>query len=195
MSVAINLLPDLRQAKLQDQSRRRLITVVAVTVWAVSAGVVLLMFLFSQGQKVIINDLTKKISTKEQTLSSMSGLIDALTADQHLLSATNLFGRRVYFTKFFAAYTVSNPSQVKLDSLTIDAGNVLTIGGTAPSYSSVSKLAVAMQKQNVSFGTGASATNQPYFTNVKISTASQETGGSTSFTITANVASEVTNGN
>jgi Tfp pilus assembly protein PilN len=195
MSVAINLLPDIRQTKLQDQSRRRLITVVAVSIWAVSAAVVLLLFLFSQGQKVVINDLTKKIASKEQTLKTMPGLIDALTAEQHLLSVTNLFGQRVYFTKFFAAYSESNPSQVTLDSLSIDASNVLTVGGTAPSYASVAKLTEAMQKQHVSFGNGASASNQPYFANVKIATASQESGGNTSFTITANVASEVTSGN
>ena len=194
MSVAINLLPDTRQAKLRERSRRRLITVVAVSVWAVSVAVVLVLFLASQGQKVIINDLTSKISSKEQTLQSTPGLIDALSAQQHLLAVPLLFGQRVYFTKFFAAYVASNPSQITLNSLNVDSGNVLSVSGTAPSYQAVSKLAEAMTAQHVTLGAGASASSQPYFTNVTISSASQQSGGSTSFTLRANLASEVING-
>jgi len=193
MSVAINLLPETRQARLQDRRRRQLVTVVAVTVWAVSATVVLVLWLFNQGQRVAVNNLTKQIASNEQKVESTSGLIEALTAQQHLATYPEILGQRVYLTKFLAAYTEANPSSTTLNNLSVDSGGQLTASGTANSYATVAKLVSALQRQHVTFGAGSLVSNQPYFTEVTVSSISQS-GSGVSFALSANVSSEVTNG-
>ncbi len=186
MNVMINLLPDIRQTKQEEYRRRQMVTGVAVTIWAVCGGLLLLLGLYTASQKLIINNDTNQIRNKEAQLQDTTGLVDALTAQQHLSSLPMLFGNRVYLSKFFQAFVAANPQNVSLNSLTLDLNNALTINGTASSYALVSKLANALIADNVTIGAGAAKGNSPYFTNVAISSASK-VNALVAFTITANV--------
>jgi len=194
MSIVINLLPDLRQKRLLEQRQRRLATVIAIMVSSISAGLLLLLFIFSVGQKVIIDNLSKDITSKEQAISSTKDVINALTAQQNLAILPSVWRQRVYLTKFFDAYVQVNPTDVTLNSLSISSGNVLQVTGRAGSYKSVSKLAEAMMQENVTFGKNAKTTNLPYFNNVNIQSVNSSDNGS-SFNITASLSSETVSGN
>ncbi|HEX3082143.1 MAG TPA: PilN domain-containing protein [Candidatus Saccharimonadia bacterium] len=193
MSTLINLLPDLRQAKLKDRRRRQLVTGLGVVVWAVCGGVVVLLWLYSAGQKVIISNYTKSIADKEQSLEQVTGLVDALTANQHLASLPALYDKRVFLTKFFQAYQEADPITIALSSLQVDPAGLLTVLGTAPSYAEVAKLDRTLEASNIKVGTGAAAANSPYFMDVNITSVSKEKDG-VSFTITANLQPGVTAG-
>ncbi len=194
MSVLINLLPDTRQAQQQDIRRRQMITGIAVGVWAVCGGLLLLLGLYTASQKLVINNITGEINQKKQQLESTDKLLDALTAQQHLAALPGLYNQRAYLTKFFTAYTQANPSEVQLSSLALDASGSLTVNGTGLSYAAIAKLAKALEAVNITIGSGASATNQPYFTSVAIQSANRS-NNRISFTLTATLSSEVTRGN
>ena len=188
MSIIINLLPDLRQAKLRERRRRQLVSGISVLVWAVCIGVVALLSVILAGQEVAKNVLTSNIKDKESKLQNISGLTDALTAQQHLDSLKGLYGKRVYMTKFFDAYQQADPANDVLNSLQLDESNLLTISGVAKSYADVAKLDRALEASNVRVGLDAKSGNEPYFTDVTITNVSEDNQG-VSYTMTATVAS------
>ena len=196
MSVLINLLPDLRQAKLRDKRRRQLASGVAVVIWSVCGGVILLMSIYWAGQKAVISGYSKSIIDKVDQLKKVPNITEALTAQEHLAALPGLYGKRVYLSKFFSAYTAANPADLELSSLTIDETNTLKVSGSAPNYASVAKLARALDQSNLTVGPGALVNNQPYFTSVAISEATRESTGRVNFTINLAVGKGVvTNGN
>jgi len=193
MNVLINLLPDTRQVKQKNSRRRQLLTGVAVALWAVCGGILVVLMLYAASQKLLINNLTSQINDKQAQLKGIEGLTDALTAQQHLASLPGLYSQRAYFTKFFDAYTQANPSDVTLTSMTIDATNTLSVNGNAKSYNAAAKLAKALEAENITVGKNASQGNQPYFTNVAISSATRS-NNQISFTLTATLDAGVTSG-
>jgi len=194
MSVLINLLPDTRQTKLRDRRRRQLFTGIAVSVWAVCGAALVLMGLYETSQKLLISSATNKINANKTKLEATPGLLDALTAQQHLSSLPGLYSQRTYLTKFFDAYTEANPSGVVLTSLTVDGSNVLTVNGTAQSYESVAKLARALEAEHVTLGKDASTGNQPYFSNITLQSVSKS-NNQVNFTLTTTLDPGVTHGN
>jgi len=196
MSLVINLLPDLRQAKLRDKRRRQLASGVAVVVWSICGGLIVLLSVYWAGQKAVIAGYSKSITEKVSQLKQIPDITDALTAQEHLAALTSLYSQRVYISKFFSIYTAANPAEVALNTLTLDATNALKISGTSVSYASVAKLARALEQSNLTVGPDALVTNQPYFTNVAISGVSADSTGRISFTLDLAVGSgAVTNGN
>lgn len=193
MSILINLLPDVRQAKLRERHRRQLATGVSITVWAICGGMVVLLTLYVAGQKVVISSLSSSITSMENQLQGVPNLTSALTAEEHVASLPTLYNQRVYLSKFFQAYTAASPTDVTVGSLTIDSQNNLTINGTADTYAAVAKLARALEDSNVTLGTGAAASNTPYFTNVTISSVGNGTGG-VGFSMSAVMGSGVISG-
>lgn len=195
MSILINLLPDVHQAKAEEHKRKQLATGIAILVWIICAVVVVLLALYSAGQKVIIRNTTKSIASDKQQLQSIPGLLDALTAEYRLESLPGLYGQRVYMTKFFQAYSEADPTTITIGSLAVDTQGVLTVSGAGANYAAVAKLARAMAASNVTVGNGAALANSPYFTNVTIgSLSSTSTTKGVNFTLTATMAPEVTNG-
>jgi Tfp pilus assembly protein PilN len=195
MNILINLLPDTRQIKLKERRRRQLMTGIALVVWAVCGGALVLLGLYTASQKILISNNTKQIADKETRLKDTTGLIDALTAQQHLTSLTGLYSQRVYLTKFLQVYSESNPAEVSLTSMSVDASNALTVNGTATTYLAVAKLARALEAQNVTLGQNAGPDNQPYFSDVSIQSVSRS-NNSVSFTLNTVVSTGVTtNGN
>ena len=196
MSVLINLLPDLRQAKLRDKRRRQLASGVAVVTWSVCGGAIVLLSIYWGGQKAFIAAKSSSITDKIQQLRDVPGITDALTAQEHIAALPGLYGKRVYISKFLSAYSASNPTEIALSSLTLDATNSLKVTGTANSYAAVAKLARALEQSNITVGPNAQTTNEPYFTNVEITGASADSTGNINFTLDVVVGSgAVTNGN
>lgn len=193
MSAMINLLPDIRQAKLREKRRRQVMSGVAIATWVVCGVIVLALSLATAAEKVLISASTKSAKNKIEQLQNVPGIIEALTAQEHLAALPGLYSQRVYMTKFFKALSESDPSDMTLSSLSIDGLNQLTVTGAARSYSSVAKLARALNLSNVSVGTGAAPTNSPYFTNVNITEVTKGSTQGVSFTIQATMQPGVTN--
>lgn len=183
----INLLPDTRQVKQRAQQRRQLVGTVATGI-CVASGVTLLLLFLSVGSATLIKDkLTDEIATKKQSLEAVPGIIDALTAQQHLDSLPDLYTKRVYVTKFFAAYIAANPTDVALNSLTVNADNSMLATGIGSSYASVSKLARALEAEKDTDGIKK-------FTTVEIQSVGRQTDN-VSFTLNLVMAPGVTSGN
>jgi Tfp pilus assembly protein PilN len=194
MSILINLLPDIRQAKLRERRRRQLVSGISILVWSICGGLVLLLGIFSTGQKVIIRNLDNSIESKKNELKAMTDLPAALTAADHLKSLPELYDKRVYFTNFFKAYEAASPTDVTLQSLSVDASNVVAAKGVARSYAAVAKLARAVEGYNVTVGPDAKSSNTPYFSDVSLQNVSQDTTG-VAFTLNATAQSGVFSGN
>jgi Tfp pilus assembly protein PilN len=191
VSVLVNLLPDFRQAKLKERRRRQLVTGVAVVTWAVCGGIILLLTIYVTGQKVAIGVFTNSIKDKTTRLQNINGLTDALTAQQHLAVLPSLYEKRVYMTKFFEAYSAANPADVTLSSMNIDAGNAMIVTGTGKSFAAVAKLDRALEASNVKVGKDASASNEPYFSGVSITSLDNGAKG-VNFTVHATLGIGVT---
>jgi hypothetical protein len=194
MNVLVNLLPDTRQVKQRDARRRQLATGIAIALWVICGGLVVLLFLYNTSQRLIVGSLTSSIAGKEKQLQGTTGLTDALTAQQHLASLPTLYGQRTYFTNFLNAYAEANPTDITLSSLAVDASNALVVNGQGKSYAAVAKLAKALEAEHVTVGQNASQGNQPYFTNVSIQTVAR-TNNQVGFTINATLSGGVTSGN
>ncbi len=192
MTLLINLLPDLRQAKLKDRRRRQLATGVAISVWVVCGSIIALLSVYAAGQKVIIAATTKSVQNNEASLQSVTGLVEALTANQHLAALPGLYSKRVYISKFFTALMESDPVAITISSLQVDSAGVMTVLGTGPTYADVAKIARALEASNVKVGSGAAETNDPYFTDVNISSVDNSDKTGVSFTISATLAPGVT---
>ncbi len=192
MNVLINLLPDIRQAKQREKTRRQLFTGVALLIWGVCAVIVVVLVLSTASQKLIINDLTTKIAAKTAQLQGTPNLLSALNTQQHLASLPGLYSQRTYFTRLLDAYSQLSPTDVQINSLSVSGSNQLvTVSGTAKSYQSVTKLVRSFEGYNVTVGKTKNATNQPYFTNVQITSISSGTG-LIQFTVSATAAAAVT---
>lgn len=193
MGIVINLLPDLRQAKLREQRRRQFAVGIAISVWVVCVASILLMFLYSAGQKLSITIHDKNIAATTDKLNQVTGLTDALTAQQHLNSLGTLYSNRVLFTQFFDAYQASSPADIALDTLKVDADNLLVVDGTAKSFAAIAKLQRALEQSHVTVGPSAAASNSPYFSAVNIKSAVNTNGKGIVFNINAKVSPEVLN--
>jgi hypothetical protein len=183
VSVLVNLLPDVRQAKLREHRRRQLVSGVSILVWIVSGSVVALLTLYTVGQKAVIYTTTNDIQKNETNLKNISQLPAALTASAQAAALPSLYSQRTFMSKFFAVYEQASPTDITLNAMTTDNQNNLTISGSGPSYAEIAKLARALAASNVNVGTGAATGNTPYFNTVNITSVS-ETGNQVDFTIT-----------
>jgi Tfp pilus assembly protein PilN len=191
MSVMLNLLPDVRQAKLRERRRRQLASGIAVLVWIICGTVIVLLTVIVTGQKVAVGVLTGQIASKTKQLQAVDGLPDALTAQQHLAALPGLYGQRVYMSKFFDAYQQADPTTITIGSMTIDSTNALVVTGTAKTFADVAKLDRAMEASNVKVGRDSAAGNSAYFTAVEIKSVGNGSTGVT-FTINATLSTDVT---
>jgi Tfp pilus assembly protein PilN len=194
MSMMINLLPDLRQAKLKERQRRQLATGVSIAIWVICGAVIGLMLVYAGGQKVIIASRNRNIADKETKLRAVDGLVDALSANQRLQSLPGLYDKRVYISKFFNAYAAATPTTVTIDALAIDSTNTLSVHGVAASYADVAKLSRSLAAYNVTVGPNANANNIPYFTGVTIKSVSMQAKAGIDFSINATLGSGATSG-
>lgn len=193
MSVLINLLPDLRQAKAKAARRRNLATGVSVFIWAACAVVLVLLTLSVASESIVVKANKGTIDDQQNQLRNMDGLVDAITASQHLDSLTTLYGQRTYLSHFFHALEQVSPTNLSISSLTLDDSNNLVVSGSASDMATVAKLSRAMEAENLTIGDQPSTSNQPYFTDVAIQNV-DGSSGTISFTLNATLASVVTQG-
>lgn len=195
MSTLINLLPDLRQAKLRDLRRRQLAIGLGFSVTVLCGATVGILVLYMLAQKAVMSVRSNEITSEMNKLKSVDGLVEAMTANEHLASLPSLYEKRVLLSKFFKAYSEANPVGIILDTLSVDLSlegqKILKVSGNGPSYAEIAKLARALEASNVVVGEGASVKNEPYFSNVAIAGVTKTDNGVASFSLSAIVSSAV----
>lgn len=195
MAVRVNLLPDLRQAKLRARHHRQLAAGLATLVCAASIGVVVMLFAYVQVQGLRIHQLQGSINEKQATFLATPELEKMLTTQAHLAALPQLYDQRVLMTRFFNILGTISPRDLALQSLSIDETNTLKITGQARSYALATKLAKALEASNVTIGQDAKPDNQPHFLNVALAdVTSDTTNGKVNFSLSAGLSPEATHG-
>lgn len=192
MSVAINLLPDIRQAKLREQRRRRMALSVGTIICTACIGGLVVLLLATQAQKLRINQLTGQIKRDQAEINKTENLSEMLTTQQNLASLPALYNQRRFLTKLFTVLQGISPKELGLTSLDMEDINTMKIGGRAQSYATVTKLVRALEASNVTVGENSSENNRAHFSNITISNVGAEGDGKVTFTLTAKLSEGVT---
>lgn len=193
MSTKINLLPDVRQAKIQDKSRRRLAVAVMAGSVMVLIGALLLGFLTEQAQRLTINSLTNSIKDKKTQINNTPDIKTMLSLQARLAALPKLYSDRVLMTKLNKVLSGLEPSDTAFTDLSIDNNHQLTFNATGKTYLTAARIAKALEASNVSVGDGAAATNEPYFSDVQLSAVTSDSG-TTTYSVTATVNQGATSG-
>ena len=192
MSTKINLLPDVRQAKMQDQQRRHLaISLVVGSVVGVAA-ILIVAFVVVQGQHLRINQLTSSISSKKQQVASYPDIKTILSLQAKSDALPGLYSQRTTMTKLLSILSSLEPQDVDFTAVSV-TGPTLSITAEGKSYLAAARIANALKAANVTVGTGAQAGNKPFFTSVNLSAVTLSTD-KTGYTITANIDPGATSG-
>lgn len=186
MSTKINLLPDVRLAKLREKTRRHwAISSMFISV-IVSAGILIVAFVVLQAQVLTAHNLKNNITSKKQQVASYPNVTTILSAQARLTALPGLYQQRVKTTKLLGILSSIEPTDVDFTAMSVDSAGSLNLSAEGKSYSAAARIARALEQANVSVGSGANANNQPYFTNVQLSAVSLNSG-KTAYTITATV--------
>lgn len=195
--IRINLIPDLRQAKLRDQHRRQLTVSIGVLVAGVVIGVLIILEVVVQAQNLQISSYNNQISSRQSQLENIKGLPAALTAQQALNALPSLYQQRVYYTNLFGVLSSLAPSGLtinNIDETGLAAVQGIQITGTATSYTQVALFAQALMVGNTAtekVSDGASP-----FSSVTIDSITSGQNGQVSYELTVNINPEVlSNGN
>lgn len=196
MTAKFNLAPEVYQTSQRNKRRRRSVTSIAIVVNVVAVGIVVLALVIIGGQKIAIAVLDGQIKTGQDKVKTYADLPDAVTAQQHLLSLGNLATQQVYFSRFFTVLQNVAPSGLAVNKATVGSANTLELTGTAPDYNTITKFAKALAAYNVTVGTNASPTQQPYFTNVSLGQVAKDNNNVVTFKLDTQMSNQVTtNGN
>jgi Tfp pilus assembly protein PilN len=194
MTAKVNLAPEIYQASQRNKQRRRLATSVGIIVNAVAVGLIVLALVVIGGQKIAIAVLQGQINSRQDQVKTYADLPAAVTAQQHLTSLGQLASKKVYFSRFFSVLQGIAPQGIAATNVTVGTDNTLEMTGTAHTYDLVTKLAKALQADNLTVGSNASPTQQPYFTNVSVASVSADTAnGGVDFKLDTQMSSGVTN--
>ncbi len=178
MSAKINLLPDLRQAKLQDKQHRQVAITIALISVVATAGLLLLGFLIIQGQNLRIKALTSSIADKKKEVAAKPDIKNILSTQGRLDHLPGLYSQRVYATELAKILSSAEPKDVAFSSLTVTT-NKLTLGASGRSYLAAAKIARSLETVKDSSGTN-------YFTDVQLSAVSLA-GNTSAFSISATI--------
>ncbi|HSX48143.1 MAG TPA: hypothetical protein VLF41_01395 [Candidatus Nanoarchaeia archaeon] len=195
MATAINLLPDVRQEKVRAKRRRQTAAALATVITCIALGLVLILFLITQGQKIRIAQLQADINDSQAKITADKDLVKIVTTQQHLKSLPDLYRQRTFMTKFYTVLGTVSPKDYDLETITVDDQNTIKFTGKAKNYYTVTKFAKALEGSNLTLGLGADVGNQPYFTDIKLDTATADASGKVSFTLSTTMSKEVTSGN
>lgn len=193
-STTINLLPEVRLNKLRTQALRRTATTVSILVWLVSGSLVVALVIYTGGQKLAEVRLDSQISDNASKIAAQHDLEQAAATDQsHLASSATLIKNRILASRVFKQLTLALPSDVTLDSFSLDPTYSAKISGKAPSYAEVGRLAAALEAYNVTFGgPGFDKTQaKALFKNVDFQGATLESSKNISYTMTFTVDQQV----
>ena len=193
MIVKFNLAPEVYQNAQHNKRLRRSATTLGIVVNAIAVGLVILGLVVIGGQKIALGVLQGQVKSQQNKVNTYADLPDAVTAQQHLNTLGQLAQQQVYFSRFFSVLQSVAPQGTSVTNATVGLDNSLNITGTATTYQLVTKFADALAAYNVTVGTNASASQQPYFTDVTLgSVSSDPTGGGVDFKLTTQMSSQVT---
>jgi Tfp pilus assembly protein PilN len=183
MSVAINLLPDVRLARIRAQHIRHLVTGIAVAIWIVVAIIVGALFGGIGAQTLVLNNVNNQIQTDISSINGTNGLSDALTTQQRLVNLPGLYNSRTYYSKFMPILAAAMPPNVTVTNISTTPANSLTITGTGSSALAVDTLYESLKVA------GQGTTGGNYFSAVSITSVSKDaTTGLAAFTLSATLA-------
>ena len=169
--VQINLLPDLRQAKIRDQHRRHLAVAGGVGVCVAVAAVVVILLGLRAAQLIQISVINGQIKTRQTQLQATSHLVPALTAQQTLNTLPGLYAQRTYYTQLLTVIASLQPASLQVASIQESGANSLDISGTASSYTAVATFAQALSTGNAT--TKQYSGTQSPFSSVTITSTSE----------------------
>jgi len=194
VSAKINLLPDVRQAKLQDKQRRQLAISVAIGTVLVAAVLLVIGFLVIQGQNVQVSKLSSKITTNKQKVASYPNVKAMLALQAKVAALPALYQQRAIITKLLNTISAVEPPDADFTNLSLTNDSQLVVTAEGKSFMTASRLADALKAANTVTGPGAKASNQPYFTNVQLSAVTLG-AGKTGYSVTASVNPGAISGN
>ena len=183
MSVAINLLPDIRQARLRDEHTRRIVTTLSILVWAVAVAIVIILLLLAGAQKLQLMGLNSDIQSRTAAVHAVPNLSQALTAQQALVTLPGLYSQRTFYSTFLMNVSKLTPTDVYISSLATDATGLMTVSGTGSSAASVDKFFQSLSASNAA---------NPYFTGLTLRDVSKDNTGKATFSMTATINASAT---
>ncbi len=187
MAAAINLLPDIRLAKLRARRNRHLAVGVATIVCVISASVVLLLLLLIGAQNIRLAQINNNIKNKQAELDQITNLADIVTLQQHLDSLPGLYNSRIHLSRFFKVLVAVSPKELTVSKLELDSLNTLKVSGQSRNFATVNKLVKALE--------ASTQDGRPNFDNIVLESLTNESVNKAAFTLTATMAPEVTYGN
>lgn len=194
MSARVNLAPEVYQKSQESKRRKKLATSITVGIGVIGGGFVVVMLLLLGAQKATIAVLSGDIKTKQDEIQQRPDLVKAATAQQHLKSWNDINGSKTKTSRFFEILEEFVPQGVGVQSVTVTNTNQLEMDGSAKSYALVTKLVKALEAANVEIGKNASATGEPYFKNIQLSSVQKDASGAATYKLSVELANEVTNG-
>lgn len=189
----INLAPEVYQSHQREKKLHRTATTIGTLVVVVAVGLVGVGVVILGGQKAALAVLNNNIKNSQAKVQTYAELPKAATSQQHSVTLGELYKQRIRFSRFFSVLQSIAPPGIGLTSISITADNTLQIGGTARSYDQVTKFTKALEAVNVTVGQNASPTQQPYFSDIQLTSVESDNSGVT-FRISAQMSPEVVNG-
>ena len=184
MSVAINLLPDVRLARIRSQHIRHMVTGIAVAIWIVAAIVIGLLFGGIGAQTLVLSNVNNQIKSDISSINNVPNLSSALSAQNALQTLPGLYHSRTYYSKYLPLIVAAMPSTLFVSSVSNSSGSTtgsgVVISGTANSAYAVDQFYEALK------ASGVGTTNGANFSVVTINDVSRTSEASNvSFTVTA----------
>ena len=193
MAVRINLVPDVRQAKIRTAQRRQMLTTVLIGVLVLCGLVAGGLFAVTTAQESQIKTLSGSISDKQAKLANESDLNKVLTTQQQIATLDGLLTSKRYMTKVLTIIQELSPSskEISLQSMALDDTNQIKLTVKGRDFFVANRLVKALQASNTKVGSKADAKNAPDFTNVTMSEITSDSSSQTSFNITMQLADGV----
>ncbi len=137
--IQLNLLPDIKLDYIKTKRTKRMVTLTAGGLAAISLGLLIVMFVVVNVlQKQHINNLTQDIAANSQTLQSTPDLNKILTIQNQLNALPELHSQKPETTRLFGFLKQVVPNNVSISQLDLDvASNALVFTGTAPDIQDV----------------------------------------------------------
>ena len=99
MSVAINLLPDVRLARLRSQHLRHVATGIAVAIWIIAAIILGALLGGIGAQNLVLSNVNHQIKTDINSINNVDNLSSALSTQNALKTLPGLYASRTYYSK------------------------------------------------------------------------------------------------
>lgn len=151
MAVAINLVPQEKQAQIQDDRKKKLAFSLILLINGGLIGLMIVLFLIVQGQNFAISRTTSDIKDKHQEFVDTENVKEIVSLQRNLEALPGLYRTRAVYTRFLTVFEQVAPTEIIITTLSSAQDGELEVTGTAPSYRLVTKLAEAMKAKDGKF--------------------------------------------